>query len=319
MRIPKLRLIPDDTHIRFMWLRRFNFPVSIVLSVLALVAFFAIGPDYGIDFRGGSLIEIRPVQEMSVGDVRTTLGALNLGDVQVQQVSDIGGETNILIRVEQQAGGEEAQQIAMTSVRGAFGDTVEFRRIEVVGPRVSSELAYDGTIALIVTLAAILVYVWFRFEWQFAIGAIVATTHDVLMTLGFFVLAGLEFNISSIAAILTIVGYSLNDTVVVYDRIRENLRKFRKMQLTDLLDRSVNETLARTVTTTLTTVLVLLALFIFGGTVIRSFVAAMIFGVVIGTYSSIYIAAPLLIYFNLRPTKSVPGEEPDTVEAPGEA
>jgi preprotein translocase subunit SecF len=319
MRLPKLRLIPDDTHIRFMWLRRFNFPVSIVLSLLSVVLFFTIGPDYGIDFRGGSLIEIRPLQQTTnVAQVRATLAALDLGDVQVQEVSDIGGETNILIRVEQQAGGEEAQQVAVTKVREAFGDTVEFRRIEVVGPRVSSELAYNGTVALVVTLAAILVYVWFRFEWQFAIGAIIATSHDVLMTLGFFVVGGLEFNISSIAAILTIVGYSLNDTVVVYDRIRENLRKYRKMPLSDLLDRSVNETLTRTVMTSLTTVLVLLALFIFGGSVIRSFVAAMIFGVVIGTYSSIYIAAPILIYFNLRPTQSAPGDEPEAVEAAGE-
>lgn len=320
MRFPKLRLIPDNTHIRFMWLRRINFPISVVLSILSLIAFFWIGPDYGIDFRGGSLIEIRPVQQMDVGEVRSTLGALNLGDVQVQQVSDVvGGEPNILIRIEQQAGGDEAQQAAVTKVRDAFGDSVEFRRVEVVGPRVSSELAYNGTVALLVTLAAILVYVWFRFEWQFALGAIIATTHDVLMTLGFFVVAGLEFNISSIAAILTIVGYSLNDTVVVYDRIRENLRKFRKMPITELLDRSVNETLTRTVTTSLTTVLVLLALFIFGGTVIRSFVAAMIFGVVIGTYSSIYIAAPVLIFFNLRPGAAKSEDESETVEAAGGA
>ncbi len=188
-----------------------------------------------------------------------------------------------------------------------------------MGPRVSSELARDGTIALVVTLLAILAYVWFRFEWQFAIGAIIATGHDVLMTLGFFVIAQLEFNLSSIAAILTIVGYSLNDTVVVYDRIRENLRKFKKMPLETLLDRSVNDTLSRTTQTSLTTLLALFALFFFGGEVIRSFVAAMIFGIAIGTFSSIYIAAPVLVYIKLRSTRPASEDEAETADATSQA
>jgi preprotein translocase subunit SecF len=314
------RLIPDNTNIRFMWLRRINFPVSVILSVLSVVLFIAIGPQYGIDFRGGSLIEIKPnTAPYDLGAIRSTLNSLNLGDVQVTEVSDPVAGTSVLIRIQQQAGGDTAQQEAITKVRQAFANTVEFRRVETVGPRVSSELAYDGTIALVVTLIAILIYIWFRFEWQFAIGAIVATGHDVLMTLGFFVVAQLDFSLSSIAAILTIVGYSLNDTVVVYDRIRENLRKYKKMPLVELLDRSVNETLSRTTQTSLTTMLALLALFFFGGEVIRSFVAAMIFGVAIGTYSSIYIAAPVLIYFKLRPGQPAAAEEAETAGAPTEA
>ncbi len=319
----KFRFIPDNTRIRFMWLRRFNFPASVTLSLLSVIAFFAIGPNYGIDFRGGTLIEMMPVAaQYKLADIRAKVGSLNLGDVQVTEVSNIGARNSVLVRIEQQAGGEAAQQAAVTKVRDAFGKTVEFRRVESVGPRVSSELAYNGTVALLVTMVAILAYVWFRFEWQFAIGAIVATAHDVFMTLGFFVVSQIDFSLSSIAAILTIVGYSLNDTVVVYDRIRENLRKYKKMPITELLDRSVNETLSRTTMTSFTTFLALLALFIFGGEVIRSFVAAMLFGVVVGTYSSIYIAAPVLIFFKLRPGRggSAPAsEESETAEATGKA
>ncbi|MBZ0230543.1 MAG: protein translocase subunit SecF [Bauldia sp.] len=314
----KLRIIPDDTRIRFMWLRRFNFPISIALSVVSVAIFFLIGPQYGIDFRGGTLIEMQPLSEsVQLADIRSTLDSLNLGDVQVQQVSDLTAGTNILVRIQTQDGGEEAQQAAIARVRAALNDRVEFRRVEIVGPRVSGELAFNGTVGMIVALVGIMIYVWFRFEWQFAVGAIICTIHDVLMTLGFFTVFQLEFNLSSIAALLTIVGYSLNDTVVVYDRIRENLRKFKKMPLSELIDRSVNETLARTTTTSLTTLLALFALFIFGGSMISSFVAAMIFGIVIGTYSSIYIAAPILIYFKLRGEAPTAGE-PEAVE-PAEA
>jgi preprotein translocase SecF subunit len=288
-----------------MWLRRYIFPLSAILSVVSVAIFIFIGPQYGIDFRGGTIVEIKPAVELAdIAGIRSMLTQLDLGEVQVQEVTDFTGETTVLIRVQQQPGGDEAQQEVVAKVRQAFGDTVEFRRVEVVGPRVSGELAYNGTIALLVTLVAIMIYVWFRFEWQFSIGAIVATLHDVLMTLGFFVVAGLDFNLASIAAILTIVGYSLNDTVVVYDRVRENLRKYKKMPISEILDRSVNETLARTSITGVTTLLALLALFFLGGQVIRGFVAAMIFGVVIGTYSSIFIAAPILIFFKLRPGRA---------------
>jgi preprotein translocase subunit SecF len=297
----KLRLIPDNTHFRFMRLRRGVFVTSILLSVVSIAIFFWIGPQYGIDFKGGTLIEMQPHSEaVELAEIRSTLDGLELGDVQVQQVSDLATGTNILVRIQTQEGGEEAQQAAIARVRGAFSDGMEFRRVEIVGPRVSSELAFNGTVGVIVALIGILIYVWFRFEWQFAVGAIVTTVHDVLMTLGFFTVFQLEFDLSSIAALLTIVGYSLNDTVVVYDRIRENLRKFKAMPLADLIDLSINETLSRTTMTSLTTLLALGALYVFGGPVIASFVDAMIFGIVIGTYSSIFIAAPLLIYLNLR-------------------
>ncbi|MCP4384857.1 MAG: protein translocase subunit SecF [Hyphomicrobiales bacterium] len=313
----RLRLVPDGTHFRFMWLRRFNFPISLLLSVVSVVVFVLIGPQYGIDFRGGTLMELKPLSESTtVSSIRSTLDSLNFGDVQVQEVTDITSGTNILVRIQQQPGGDEAQQEVITKVRATLGDSVEFRRVEVVGPRVSGELAYNGALAMLLAMFGILIYIWFRFEWQFAVGAIICTTHDVLMTLGFFTLFQLEFNLASIAALLTIVGYSLNDTVVVYDRIRENLRKFKKMSLAELIDRSVNEVLSRTIITSSSTLLALLALFIFGGSVIRSFVAAMMFGIVIGTYSSIFIAAPLLIYFKLRPEAPSSGEdEPAAVTA----
>jgi preprotein translocase subunit SecF len=314
----KLRLIPDNTHFRFMRARRGVFSISIALSVLSIIIFFAIGPQYGIDFKGGTLIEMKPLSEASeLANVRSTLSELELGDVQVQEVSDLVTGTNIMVRIQAQEGGEEAQQAAIARVRTAFSEGMEFRRVEIVGPRVSSELAADGTTAIIVALIGILIYVWFRFEWQFAVGAVITTTHDVLMTLGFFTIFQLEFDLSSIAALLTILGYSLNDTVVIYDRIRENFRKFKKMPLSDLIDRSINETLARTTMTSVTTLIALGALFLFGGPVIASFVSAMIFGIIIGTYSSIFIAAPLLIYLNLRTGRPI--EDGETAAEPAEA
>lgn len=306
MKFP-IRLIPDDTRIPFMRLRLVNFAISGIVSVLSIVLFIFVGPDYGIDFRGGSIIEVRPISEPTdLASIRSTVSGLGLGDVQVTEVTDADGSTSVLIRVQQQDGGEEAQQTAIQAVRNAFGNTVEFRRVEVVGPRVSSELAFNGAIGMAVALFGILIYIWFRFEWQFAIGAIVSTLHDLIVTLGFFALFKLEFNLASIAALLTIVGYSLNDTVVVYDRIRETLRKYKKMPLTELIDRAINDTLSRTTVTGLTTLIALGSLYIFGGEVISDFVLAMMFGVLIGTYSSIFIAAPMLIYFGLRPSDLAP-------------
>lgn len=298
--------------------RRTVFSVSIALSILSVIIFVAIGPLYGIDFKGGTLIEMKPLTETStLANVRSTLASLNLGDVQVQEVSDLATGDNILVRIQTQEGGEEAQQEAIARVRSTLEEAMEFRRVEIVGPRVSSELAFNGTIGVLVALIGILIYVWFRFEWQFAVGAIITITHDVLMTLGFFTVFQLEFDLSSIAALLTILGYSLNDTVVIYDRIRENLRKYKSMPLADLIDRSVNDTLARTTTTSLTTLLALVALFVFGGPVIASFVSAMIFGILIGTYSSVFIAAPLLIYLKLRVGRQIVEEEGSA--APAEA
>lgn len=315
MKFP-IRLIPDDTKIPFMRLRLLNFTISGVLSVLSIVLFVFVGPDYGIDFRGGTIIEVKPISEPAdVASIRSQISGLGLGDVQITEVTDIDGEKSILIRIQQQEGGETAQQDAIAKVRAAFGDTVEFRRVEIVGPRVSGELAFNGAIGMAVALFGILIYIWFRFEWQFAVGAIVSTLHDLIVTLGFFALFKLEFNLASIAALLTIVGYSLNDTVVVYDRIRETLRKYKRMPLTELIDRAINETLARTTVTGLTTLLALGSLYLFGGEVISDFVLAMMFGVLIGTYSSIFIAAPMLIYFKLRPSDVAPDEAEKTKPA----
>jgi preprotein translocase subunit SecF len=262
------------------------------------------GLNFGIDFRGGILIEVRvPGEAADLGAMRATLGGLRLGEVALQE---FGAPNDVLIRVQRQEGGEEAQQAAVSAVRTvldeSFGEDISYRRVEFVGPKVSSELLWAGTQAVLYSILAILAYVWFRFEWQYAIGAIVALVHDTLTTIGMFALLGLEFNLASVAALLTIVGYSLNDTVVIYDRVRENLRKYKAMPMTELLDRSINDTLARTVMTSGTTLVALLALAIFGGPVIRGFVIAMIWGVLIGTFSTVYIATPILVHFHLRRT-----------------
>ncbi|MCA1296952.1 protein translocase subunit SecF [Stappia indica] len=310
-----LRLIPDNTQIRFMRLRTISYPLTIVLILASIGLFFSVGLNFGIDFKGGTVFEMKTMESPAdISGIRTQLGTLDLGDVQVQQ---FGAPDEVLVRVQQPDGGELAQQSVVSLVREAFGESVEFRRVEVVGPRVSGELAQAGTIAVVASLLVILFYIWFRFEWHFAIGAIITTVNDIIITIGLFVVLQLEFSLSSIAAVLTIIGYSLNDTVVVYDRIRENLRRYKKMPLPELLDRSINEMLSRTVMTSVTTLLALLALYSFGGEVIRSFTLAMIFGVVIGTYSSIFLAAPMLIVLKLRPS-AVTGPDSDAGDAPGE-
>jgi preprotein translocase subunit SecF len=240
--------------------------------------------------------------------MRSTLNALNLGDVQLQQ---FGAPTDVLIRIPQQPGGEEAQQQAVAKVRGALGDQVDYRRVEVVGPRISSELLAYGTIGLIVAIFGILIYLWFRFEWQFALGAMVANVHDLVMTVGFMAVTQIDFDLSSIAALLTILGYSLNDTVVIYDRIREMLRRYKRMPMSELLNISINSTLSRSVITHVTVTLALLSLLMFGGPVIHSFTAAMTFGaVLVGSYTSIFIASPLLIYLGVGQSREG-AEEPE--------
>jgi preprotein translocase SecF subunit len=296
------RFIPDRTNVPFIRYQRLGYALSGALILLSLLLLPTKGLNFGIDFQGGILIEVRvPGPTADLGAMRATLGNLGLGEVALQE---FGEPTDVLIRIERQAGGEEAQLAAVDRVKAAlaerFGEDVSYRRVEFVGPKVSGDLFWAGTQAVVYALIAILAYIWFRFEWQFAIGAIVALIHDVVLTLGIFSLLGLEFNLSTVAALLTIVGYSLNDTVVIYDRVRENLRKFKSMPMPALLDRSVNETLARTVMTSGTTLLALLALAIFGGPVIRGFVIAMIWGVLIGTYSTVYVATPMLVHFHLR-------------------
>ncbi|SMH48948.1 protein translocase subunit SecDF [Mesorhizobium australicum] len=294
-----VNIVPDNTKIPFMSWRRYTFALSIFLSIASVTLFMTKSMNYGIDFQGGTSIEVRAKSGSGdAGDIRSRLSDLNLGDVQVQQIGAIG---DYLVRVGGQNLGDNAEQSVVAKVQGELANDYEFRRVESVGPTVSSELARAGTIAVVLALIAMLVYIWFRFEWQFGVGAVISTLHDVIMVIGLYVLLGLEFNLSSIAAVLTVVGYSVNDTVVVYDRVRENLRRYKKMPLDQLLDLSMNQTLSRTFLTSLTTLIALLALYLFGGEVIRSFTLAMIFGIAFGTYSSIFIASPLLILFKLRP------------------
>ena len=259
------------------------------------------GLNFGIDFKGGTLIEIETQNKIEISEVRSSLNSLSLGDIQVQE---FGSDKNLLIRIEQQQGGDQIQQNVLEIVKqklmNDISETINFRRTEVVGPKVSGELIQSGTIAILVAVFAMLIYIWLRFEWQFSLGAVIALLHDVILTIGVFCLTQLEFNLPIIAAILTIVGYSMNDTVVVYDRVRENLRKFRSKEITSLLNLSINETLSRTIVTSVTTLLALVSLYIFGGEVIKGFTFAMIWGVLVGTYSSIFVAAPLLTYLDVK-------------------
>jgi preprotein translocase subunit SecF len=305
------RFLPDRTNIPFIRYQRLAYIVSGALVALSLLLLPTKGLNFGIHFQGGILIEVRvPGQAADLGAMRATLNGLGLGEVALQE---FGQANDVLIRIERQSGGEEAQLAAVDRVKAAlaerFGDGISYRRVEFVGPKVSGDLFWAGTQAVLYALIAILAYIWFRFEWQFAIGAIVALIHDVTLTLGIFSLLGLEFNLSTVAALLTIVGYSLNDTVVIYDRVRENLRRYKSMPLAELLDRSINETLARTVMTSGTTLLALIALFTLGGPVIRGFTFAMIWGVVVGTYSTVYIASPLLLHLNLRRESVAPATQ----------
>jgi preprotein translocase subunit SecF len=296
--IPLLRIVPDDTKFDFMRFRRISFPVSALLSIVAIYLFFHPGLNLGIDFRGGTLMEIQAKSgNVDLAKMRATLTALQLGDVQLQS---FGGPADVLIRIAQQPGGEQAQQVAVDKVRAALGTDVDYRRVEVVGPRVSGELLSYGTVGIIAAIGAILVYLWFRFEWQFALGAMIANVHDLVLTLGFMSLMQIDFDLTSIAALLTILGYSLNDTVVIYDRIREMLRRYKRLPMPDLLNISINSTLSRSIITHLTVTLALLALFFFGGHAIHGFVTTMMFGVVlVGTYTSVFIAAPILIYLGV--------------------
>ena len=287
-----IRLIPDDTKFQFMRLSRFGFFVSGLLCLASLLAFIFIGLNVGVDFKGGTVVTIRTAQAADIDGLRNTLGGLDLGDIELQE---FGSPRDVLIRIEAQPGGDEAQQAAVTKLKAALSPDVEYRSVEVVGPKVSGELAEQGILAVVLSIFCVLFYIWFQFEWQFAIGAVLSLLHDVVLSIGLFCVIGLEFNLSIIAAILTIVGYSLNDTVVVFDRIREFLRKYKSMPLADLIDFSINSVLPRTLLTSVTTLIALTSLYIFGGEVIRGFTFAMIWGVLVGTYSSIFIASPVLI------------------------
>jgi len=294
-----LRIVPENTHFAFLKHRTIAIIGSLILMAASMGLFAYNGLNLGIDFAGGSMLHIKSAETINIADIRSGLTRLDLGDVSVQEFGD---PAEALIRIESQ-GSEEGDRGAIAATQGVIEGVVSdvsYERIEDVGGKVSEELVLNGIMAVLFAVGAVLVYIWFRFEWHFGVGAVAALIHDVTLTIGFFALTRLEFNLSIIAAILTIVGYSLNDTVVVFDRIRENLRKFRKMELEELLDLSINQTLSRTLMTSLTTLLALGALFTFGGEVIRGFTAAMIWGVFVGTYSSIFIASPVLVYLKLN-------------------
>jgi SecD/SecF fusion protein len=300
LKIQVFRFLPDGTKIPFMKLARYVIIFSLIMTCVSIGSAVFRGFNLGIDFKGGSAIEVQSTTgPADPGKVREDISALRLGDVQVQ---GFGAPTDLLIRVQTQGDGTPTlQQAAVTKITDALAkDSYVVRRTETVGPSVSGELGLHGTIAVLVALCAILIYVWFRFEWQFAVAAITTTTHDVIMTIGLFSVTGIEFNLTSIAAVLTLVGLSLNETVVISDRIRENLRKYKKLPLPDLINLSINQTLTRTSLTATTIFLALIPLVLFGGEVIRGFTIAMTFGVFVGTYSSIIVGGPILIYFGLK-------------------
>ena len=314
--LPSMRIVPDDTHFDFTQFRRISFPVSALLSMLAIVLFFTHGLNLGIDFKGGTLMELRSKSgAVDIAQMRSKLGDLGLGEVQLQQFGADG--TDVLLRVAEQPGGDKAQQAAVDKVRGTLGDSVEYRRVEVLGPRVAGELLAMGMLGLMLAIVGILIYLWFRFEWQFALGAMIANVHDIVLTIGFMSVTQVDFDLTSIAALLTILGYSLNDTVVIYDRIREMLRRYKKMPMPQLLNESINSTLSRSIITHVTVTLALLALLLFGGHAIHSFTAVMMFGVVlVGTYTSIFIAAPILIYLGVGDQRANASDAPEPVSKP---
>jgi preprotein translocase subunit SecF len=315
-----LRIIPDNTRFDFMRFRRISFPASAMLSIVAILLYFFHGLNFGIDFVGGTLMEVQTkAGPADLAKMRGTIDGLHLGEFSLQQ---FGAPNDVLIRISEQPGGDQAQQVAVQKVRGALGDQVIYRRVEVVGPSVSTELLSYGTIGLVAAIGCILIYLWFRFEWQFALGAMIANVHDLVLTVGFMSLTRVDFDLTSIAALLTILGYSLNDTVVIYDRIREMLRRYKRMSMPDLLNVSVNATLSRSIVTHLTVACSLLALLLFGGEAIRSFTATMMFGVVlVGTYTSVFIASPILIYLGVgvgRMGEAEAEAEPKPAAAPAE-
>ncbi|MGH1398770.1 MAG: protein translocase subunit SecF [Alphaproteobacteria bacterium] len=294
-----LRLIPENTSINFIGGRFVAFGLSAVLLVASVFFIVTNGLNFGIDFTGGTVVEIQTEKAADLQQMRGDLNGLGLGAISIQE---FGAPEDLLIRLPQQSDAE-TQKAAIGKVRGALDAgyaPVDYRRIEFVGPQVGAELKKQGALAVLFSLFGILAYVWFRFEWQFGVASIIALMHDAVLTIGLFAFTQMEFNLSTVAAVLMIAGYSINDTVVVFDRIRENLRKYKKKPLADLFNLSINNTLARTLMTSVTTLLALVALYVFGGEVIRGFIYALIFGIVIGTYSSVFVAAPVLQVFGVK-------------------
>ena len=267
--------------------------VSTLLVAISIILLSFKGLNFGIDFKGGTLIELRTQDnQTNVANLRGVFSKMNLGDVNIKK---FGQDNDYLIKIEKKDTSSNIIELIKEDLTNSIGENFTFRRVENVGPKVSSELLKSGITAILLSLAAMLFYIWIRFEWQFSLGAIIALFHDVLITLGIFSLLNLEINLSIVAAVLTIVGYSMNDTVVIFDRVRENLRKYSDIKIFDLTNKSINETLSRTLITSITTLLALLSIYLFGGEILKGFSLAMIFGVIFGTYSSIYIANPILV------------------------
>lgn len=293
-----IRWIKKDLKINFLRVKN----IATILSILAIISslFFLVykNLNFGIDFKGGTLIEIKKDENLSIAEIRNQLSELNIGDIQIQT---FGSDDIILIRIENSNNLDaNADMSSIELIRSSLGNDVIIQRTEIVGPKVSSELIQKGIIAIIIAVFLMLFYIWIRFEWQFSIGAVTALIHDVMITMGIFSFLQIEFNLSIIAALLTIIGYSMNDTVVVYDRIRENLRKYKQMNIFDLINQSLNETMSRTLLTSVTTLLALFSLYFLGGEVLKGFTLAMIIGVFIGTYSSVFIASQIILYLNVK-------------------
>ncbi|WP_404291693.1 protein translocase subunit SecF [Microvirga sp. RSM25] len=298
-----VRLWPENSHFDFMRLRRFSFPLSALISVATAIVLMTVGLNFGIDFKGGTLMEIQAKSgQANVAQIRQTAESFGFGDVEVQEFGTTG---EVSLRFPIQSGGEAAQTAVVQKARDTFSNEYDFRRVETVGPRVSGELVQSGTIGIVLSVIAVLFYLWFRFERELAVASIIGTLHDIVLTIGFFVITRHEFNMTSIAAILTIVGYSLNETVVVFDRTRELMRRYKAMPAKELLNLSINTTMSRTIMTATTTALSLLALVLFGGQAIQGFAQVMLYGVVICTYSAICISSPMLIYIGLRGSETV--------------
>ena len=293
-----IRWIKKDLKVDFLRVKNIATIISVLAIISSLFFLFYKNLNFGIDFKGGTLIEIKKDKELSIAEIRNQLSELNIGDIQIQT---FGSDDIILIRIENSTNLViNADMSSIELIRSKLGNDVIIQRTEIVGPKVSSELIQKGIIAIIIAVFLMLFYIWIRFEWQFSIGAVTALIHDVMITMGIFSLLQIEFNLSIIAALLTIIGYSMNDTVVVYDRIRENLRKYKQMNIFDLINQSLNETMSRTLLTSVTTLLALFSLYFLGGEVLKGFTLAMIIGVFIGTYSSVFIASQIILYLNVK-------------------
>ena len=315
----RLKLIPNETAINFFGKSNVFFGVSICAVFLSAITYLFLGLNFGIDFKGGTSIRSESSVELDIAKYRQALSGLNLGDVTISEVFDPTFDDDqkvALIRIEAQDGQEAVTskivETMLATLKADVSKDIKFQAVESVGPKVSGELIKKAVMAILLAIGAVLFYIWLRFEWQFALGAVSALIHDIILTIGIFSILQIKFDLAIIAALLTIVGYSLNDTVVIFDRVRENLRKFKKKPLIELMNLSINDTLSRTIMTSLTTLLALIALFTLGGDVIRGFVFAMIWGVVVGTYSSVFVASNILLLLGVKRDWSKPNAEAGT-------